>query len=67
LRTFGIQELEKTASNARDSGWFFGCTQRDHAHNDIAELQRKSLYEAAVCIDSRLIPFLALPPESRFV
>jgi hypothetical protein len=49
-------------SNERDSGWFFGCTQPDHDHNNLDELQRKSLYEAAALMDSRLIPFLALPP-----
>jgi hypothetical protein len=49
-------------SNEQDSGWFFGCTQPDHDHNDPKECERKSLYEVAALGDSRLIPFLALPP-----
>jgi hypothetical protein len=48
-------------SNSQDSGWLFGCQQSEHSHNSADELQVKSLYEAAACIDSRVIPFLALP------
>jgi hypothetical protein len=49
-------------SDEQDSGWFFGCTQPGHDHNDPKELERKSLYEVAALGDSRLIPFLTLPP-----
>ena len=30
----------------RDSGWFVGCLDKDHDHNDTANLQCISLYEA---------------------
>jgi hypothetical protein len=44
-----------------DSGWFFGCTNPHHDHNDPSTLLRVSLYELACSRDS-IIPFVALPP-----
>jgi len=34
------------STNERDSGWFVGCLDRHHDHNDIANLRCISLYEA---------------------
>ncbi len=33
-------------TNERDSGWFVGCLDHGHDHNDIANLRCQSLYEA---------------------
>jgi hypothetical protein len=49
--------------DGRDSGWFVGCTDRTHDHNDPANLRRASLYEIA-CAKPECIPFLALPQGS---
>lgn len=61
----GLVAERQQPSNERDSGWFFGCQQPDHSHNTPNELQLKSLYECAACVDSRVIPFLALPVGFR--
>jgi len=44
-----------------DSGWFIGCYDDDHDHQDPAELLSVSLFEAAVSWDQRFIAYLALP------
>jgi hypothetical protein len=54
--------LERTQPKAADSGWFFGCRDKDHDHNDATELRCVSLYEAAVSYAPQIIPYLALPP-----
>jgi hypothetical protein len=54
--------LERSAPAAADSGWFCGCREDDHDHNDSTELRRVSLYEAAVKRTPQIIPYLALPP-----
>lgn len=43
-----------------DSGWFFGCTDPSHDHENHENLVRKSLYEI-ICYRRDLIPFLGLP------
>jgi hypothetical protein len=53
--------MERFEPAGTDSGWFCGCQEDDHDHNDPAELRCVSLYEAAVRHDSRIVPFLALP------
>jgi hypothetical protein len=53
--------LERTQPKAADSGWFFGCLDKDHDHNDAAELRCVSLYEAVVSHAPQIIPYLALP------
>ncbi|WP_439621634.1 immunity protein Imm33 domain-containing protein [Gemmata sp.] len=52
--------LERVEPAGADSGWFCGCLQRDHDHNNARELRRVSLYEAAVRAP-QIVPFLALP------
>lgn len=44
-----------------DSGWFFGCLDQTHNHSSIAELQRVSLYEAALRHGFAMVPYLGLP------
>jgi hypothetical protein len=53
--------LERVAPSGADSGWFCGCSDEDHDHNDVAELRRVSLYEAAVRHAPQIVPYLALP------
>lgn len=43
-----------------DSGWFIGCRDGAHDHNDAAALGRMSLYEA-VLANRAALPFLGLP------
>src|SRR5262249_32965011 len=53
--------LSRTEPKGNDSGWFFGCLYPDHDHQATGNLQRVSLYEAAVSVDDRIIPYLGLP------
>lgn len=53
--------LERSTPAGADSGWFCGCRQDNHDHNDPTELRRVSLYEAAVKHAPRIVPYLALP------
>ncbi len=54
--------MERGEPAGADSGWFFGCREDGHDHNDAAELRRVSLYEAVIRHVPQIIPFLALPP-----
>jgi len=54
--------MERAEPNITDSGWFCGCMEDDHDHNDVAELRRVSLYEAAIRHAPQIVPYLALPP-----
>jgi hypothetical protein len=54
--------MERTEPDGADSGWFCGCREDGHDHNDVAELRRVSLYEAAVRHSPQVVPYLALPP-----
>lgn len=53
--------MERCAPSGSDSGWFCGCRDEDHDHNNVGELRTVSLYEAAVRYSAQIIPFLALP------
>ena len=44
-----------------DSGWFIGCYEDDHDHQDVTQLASASLYEVAVSWDQRFIAYAALP------
>jgi hypothetical protein len=54
--------MERVEPAGADSGWFFGCREVGHDHNDAAELRRVSLYEAVVGHAPQTVPYLALPP-----
>jgi hypothetical protein len=58
--------LERASPQGRDSGWFVGCTNSSHDHNDTANLRRTSLYEIA-CAKPSVIEFFALPSGSRVI
>ena len=53
--------MERVESSGRDSGWFIGCREQGHDHNDPAELKCTSLYDSAVRLAPQIIPYLALP------
>lgn len=57
----GCIVMERQTPSGVDSGWFYGCVGEDHNHNSFSELQRVSLYEAAVRYAPQIIPYLALP------
>lgn len=44
-----------------NTGWFIGCTDKDHDHNNIENLKRISVYEAMLA-KPEIIELLALPP-----
>ena len=48
------------------SGWFVGCGSSSHDHNDVNELATLHLVYLSDR-DPRIIPYLALPAESRVV
>ena len=52
--------MARDAPDGRDSGWFFGCGNPHHDHNDPANLLRVSLDEVG-CRNPRVIRYLALP------
>lgn len=54
--------MSRVDPEGNDSGWFIGCSNEDHDHNDPTVLKRVSLYEAAIKYHAEIIEFLALPP-----
>jgi hypothetical protein len=52
--------MERSEVLQNDSGWFFGCTNAEHNHNDPSILSRVSLYDLG-CARPEIIPFVALP------
>lgn len=54
--------IERVEPNGADSGWFCGCRQESHDHNDAHELRRVSLFEAAFRHAPQIVPYMALPP-----
>lgn len=53
--------MHRSAGGGAGSGWFVGCTDIAHDHDDEANLVLDSLYALAVK-QPRITPFLALPP-----
>jgi hypothetical protein len=63
---FGKSEsfmMSRLSPTDADSGWFFGCSSSVHDHQRNESLRRISLYEAAIRLEVRVIPFLALPAD----
>jgi hypothetical protein len=54
--------LNRCNPKNNDSGWFFGCINKDHNHNDPKNLILESLYSIA-CNKKQIINFLAFPVE----
>jgi hypothetical protein len=52
--------MEHFEAHKNDSGWYMGCVDADHNHNNPQNLKRVSLYDAA-CGMLMCVPFLPLP------
>lgn len=55
--------LERSSPNGNDSGWYFGCQNPEHDHENAENLKNVSILEIAMNY-SDLVPFLALPSGS---
>jgi hypothetical protein len=55
--------MSRASAEQNDSGWFVGCADANHNHNDPQNLKRVSLYELA-CLREMIIPFIAFPEEA---
>jgi hypothetical protein len=53
--------MDRNPPKGTDSGWFCGCHEEDHDHNNASELKCVSLYEAAARHSPAIVPYLALP------
>lgn len=53
-------------TRADDSGWFVGCGNPDHDHNDTRELARMHLIYLAEALP-QIVTYLAMPEDSRVV
>jgi hypothetical protein len=54
--------LERAEPKNSDSGWYCGCRNNDHDHNNADELLCVSLYDVALRAP-QVVQYLALPPE----
>jgi len=54
----GMRRFEVDGSH---SGWLFSCDEPDHDHSDTSVCARVPLYEVAIGLEPRVIPYLALP------
>jgi hypothetical protein len=54
--------LDRIIPDGNVSGWFIGCDDPKHDHNDGVNLELKSLYEIVTRYDASILPYLALPP-----
>ncbi len=54
------------SSRSEDSGWFVGCGNPRHNHNDPDELSRLHLIHI-LTLDPRIIMYLAMPVDTRVV
>lgn len=57
---FFASRTEPSENNPDDSGWFLGCVDEKHDHNNPKTLSLISLYEAAT-INPSIVPYLSLP------
>ena len=62
LRDTSVLFMHRETPADADSGWFIGCYDDDHDHNDVSQLVSVSLFEAAVAWDQRFIAYAALLP-----
>jgi hypothetical protein len=53
--------MDRLEPKATDSGWFIGCDDPRHDHQNPNNLERKSLYELVVRYESSITQYLALP------
>jgi hypothetical protein len=54
--------MDRHVPKDNDSGWFVGCADSRHDHQDLKNLRVMSLYEIVVCHEPVIIRYVALPP-----
>jgi hypothetical protein len=54
--------MDRREPGDQESGWFIGCVADEYDHNNPDNLRVVSLYEAVVCLEPRVLRYLALPP-----
>ncbi len=59
--------MQRLLAEDDDSGWQIVCTDPDHDHQDVTQLECLSLYELATSVQAKTIPFLALPEGSQLI
>jgi len=59
--------MAREAPEGSDSGWYIGCMDARHNHNDPKELKRVSLYEAIVSHVPHALDYLALPAGAKVI
>lgn len=59
--------MAREVSEGNDSGWYIGCMDARHDHNDPKQLKRVSLYEAIVAHAPQAVGYLALPPGATAI
>lgn len=57
---FYITRCNPREDDPRDSGWFLGCLDSKHDHDNPENFALLSLYEAVMC-NKFIVPYLALP------
>jgi hypothetical protein len=59
--------MDRSSSADADCGWFIGCCDENHDHNQLSELRKVSLYEAVARYCGGALPYLAFPSGSLVV
>lgn len=59
--------MDRNSPEDTDSGWFIGCCDESHDHNQCSELRKVSLYEAVTRLCGGALPYVAFPPGSLVV
>jgi hypothetical protein len=54
--------MDRMSPRDNDSGWFIGCVDPNHNHQEPTNLARKSLYEIVVRYEPIITSYLAIPP-----
>jgi len=59
--------MERKTGTEKDSGWFIGCADARHEHEDCDRRNRLSLYELVLSFNEALATFLALPAGTKIL
>ena len=59
--------MERFAPQRNESGWFLGCMNEQHDHNDPNVLKLVSLYELIVRLNKKALPYFALPVGAQII
>lgn len=59
--------MAREVPQGHDSGWYIGCMDARHDHNDPKQLKRVSLYEAIAAHAPQAVGYLALPPGATAI